>query len=289
MGGLVNEGGSNLALDQQGNIYVVGEFGGTVDFDPGPSVYSLTAETLGDEFILKLDAGGNFIWAKRFARDGSHNTTIISISVSGQLIIGGTFRGSADFDPSSGEAALTSNGEADVFVLALDQDGNFNWVRSFGGPEREAINDLKIDIEDNILITGEYLDSVDFDPGPGMQMATSNGQRDFYFLKLNGIGNFERLHTSGSTGFDSGQTIEFDHDGNIILFGEFSKSIELDPGPGIQQLQFGDAFLVKLDVNWNFLWAKKFSGEFGYQPPIKVDSLQNIYILTTMIHLCQRY
>ena len=282
IGGLSNEGGSNIVLDHQGNIYVVGEFGGTVDFDPGPSIYTLTAETFVNEFLLKLDPEGNFIWAKNFGYDGSHNSTILSISASDQLIIGGTFRYTADFDPSpAAETILTSNGDRDAFILALDQDGNFNWARSFGGPEREAINDVKIDIENNILITGEYLDSVDFDPGPEVQLAISNGGRDFYFLKLNEEGNFERIHTSGSTGYESGQTIEFDQDGNILLFGEFGKSIDLDPGPGVELMQYADAFLVKLDINWNFIWAKKFKGDFGYQPPIKVDSFQNIYILAS--------
>lgn len=280
MGGMNHEGGSDIALDHDGNIYIAGEFGGTVDFDPGPSIFNYTAITLGDQFLVKLDPDGNFVWAKHFGYSGSHNTTILAISSSDQVIIGGTFRDSGDFDPSSAVVTLTANGEADVFILALDLDGNFSWARSYGGAEREAINDIEIDNQNNILITGEYLDSVDFDPGPGAQFAFAKGGRDVYLLKLNQGGNFEKVFTTGSTGYDSGETMEWDGDGNLLFFGEFSKTIDIDPGSGITEIKNRNAFLAKLDPDWNLLWVKTFAGEFGYQPPIRLDSLQNIYILT---------
>src|SRR5262249_20677034 len=48
------------------SIYATGDFGGTVDFDPGPGVHTLTGlSQLADTFILKLDANGNYVWADK--------------------------------------------------------------------------------------------------------------------------------------------------------------------------------------------------------------------------------
>jgi hypothetical protein len=56
---------SNMKCDNNGNIYMVGAFRGNCDFDPGPSVYNMQGISLDDGFISKLDANGNFVWAKR--------------------------------------------------------------------------------------------------------------------------------------------------------------------------------------------------------------------------------
>lgn len=285
IGGLNHDGGSDIGIDAEGNIYVAGEFGGIVDFDPGSSTFNLDATTFANVFVLKLNHAGDFVWARNVGYGGGHNTTILTMHPLGHVIVGGTFGNSGDFDPSSAVTTLTSKGNADIFILSLDLDGNFDWARSFGGVDREAINDIEIDGENNILITGEYVDTVDFDPGPGLQMAVPFGGRDLYLLKLNEQGNFERVFTTGSTGYDSGQTIEMDHDGNILFFGEYSKTMDIDPGPGVVEIKFWDAFLSKLDVNWNLLWVKTFSGEFGYQAPIRLDSLQNIYMLVNSTYI----
>ncbi len=53
----------DLTIDALGNVYTTGYFRMTVDFDPGPGVFELSAVGEPDIFIQKLDASGNFIWA----------------------------------------------------------------------------------------------------------------------------------------------------------------------------------------------------------------------------------
>src|SRR5207244_3811172 len=54
--------GSDITLDRAGNAYVTGEFGGTVDFGPGPGVTTRSSHGSADIFVLKLDASGKFQW-----------------------------------------------------------------------------------------------------------------------------------------------------------------------------------------------------------------------------------
>src|SRR5258706_6482447 len=61
-------GGSSITLDAAGNVYITGTFEGTVDFDPGPGLFTLSVTgnfRTRASFVLKLDSDGNFIWAKQ--------------------------------------------------------------------------------------------------------------------------------------------------------------------------------------------------------------------------------
>lgn len=56
----------SLAVDASDNVYLLGHFYNTMDADPGAGVYNLTSAGYSDIFIQKLDADGNFVWAKAF-------------------------------------------------------------------------------------------------------------------------------------------------------------------------------------------------------------------------------
>ncbi len=62
MGAEGNEGGHSIAVDAFENVYTLGGFEGTVDFNPGASIYNLTSAGSYDMFISKIDASGNFVW-----------------------------------------------------------------------------------------------------------------------------------------------------------------------------------------------------------------------------------
>src|SRR4051812_32378387 len=59
--------GMAVTSDAAGNVYSTGSFQGTVDFDPGSGTFTLMATGGADIFVSKLDAGGNFVWARSFA------------------------------------------------------------------------------------------------------------------------------------------------------------------------------------------------------------------------------
>ena len=56
--------GFTIKTDKTGNLYAVGCFKGTTDFDPGTAVYNQTSKGSWDAYLVKLDPIGNFIWAK---------------------------------------------------------------------------------------------------------------------------------------------------------------------------------------------------------------------------------
>ena len=66
--------GDAVTVDSSGNVYTIGHFGDTVDFDPGSGTANLTSNgdtnTAYDVFVSKLDSSGNYVWGKSFDRTG---------------------------------------------------------------------------------------------------------------------------------------------------------------------------------------------------------------------------
>src|SRR4051812_33771921 len=57
---------NNMVLDANGNVYTLGTFSGTVDFDPGQGIANATSTGTNAVFVQKLDASGNFLWVSTF-------------------------------------------------------------------------------------------------------------------------------------------------------------------------------------------------------------------------------
>src|SRR5690348_9567758 len=78
MGGTNSDFGNSIAVDAAGNVFTTGYFYGVADFDPSAGVYTLTSVGLEDIFVSKLDAAGNFLWARTFG--GSNSDCAFSIA-----------------------------------------------------------------------------------------------------------------------------------------------------------------------------------------------------------------
>ncbi|HRP59930.1 MAG TPA: hypothetical protein PK833_06535, partial [Vicingus sp.] len=162
MGGIDDgDGAYSITTDNIGNVYTTGVFYNTVDFDPGTSTYNLTSQGWEDIFISKLDANGNFVWAKSMGGTSWDMGYSIAIDNSGNVYTSGSFMGNVDFDPGIGTFNFNSGGFTHTFISKLDANGTFMWAYNMGGAN---INSLTIDNSDNIVTTGWYMDNVDFDP-----------------------------------------------------------------------------------------------------------------------------
>ena len=180
---------SAVAVDVPGNVYTVGSFAGTADFDPGAGVFNLTSAGGTDVFVSKLDSDGNFLWAG--AMGGSSVLSFVccdfasgvALDSAGNVYTVGNFRGTADFDPGAGVFNLTAASLArNAFISKLDSDGNFVWARAMDGSGNLA-TDVALDAAGNVYSVGSFVE-VDLDPGPGIFHLTATGTRDAFVSKL---------------------------------------------------------------------------------------------------------
>ena len=111
----------SITTDASGNVYTAGSFQGTIDFDPGAGVFNLTSNGGSDAFVQKMDALGNFLWAKFFGGTSDEEAYSIITDASGNVYTTGVFQGTVDFDPGVGTFNITSNGDFDGFVQKWSQ------------------------------------------------------------------------------------------------------------------------------------------------------------------------
>jgi gliding motility-associated-like protein len=274
----------SVAVDASGNSYGSGPFFGTQDFDPGAGVFNLTSVGDADVFITKLDASGNFVWAKSIGGTLKDNSYGIALDPSGNVYVTGSFNGTSDFDPSAAVTNLTSAGFTDLYILKLDTDGNFVWAKSIGGNSFDGDESFAIatDAAGNVFTTGYFTEKVDFDPGPGIfnldfTSGTCTNCSQIFILKLDTDGNFGWAKRGGGFGDSSGYGISVDASGNVLTTGYFWSNAFGAPSTGTQ-----DIFIVKHDNNGNQLWAKAFGDatdisfhEKGYA--ITTDASGNVY------------
>jgi hypothetical protein len=281
VGGIDEDCGRSIVTDVFGNVYITGYFKGTVDFDPGSGVFNLTSSGYHDIFISKLDAFGNFVWAKQMGGAGPDYSYSIDLDVYGNIYTTGTFQGTADFDPGVGANNFTSLGGEDIFISKLDVFGNYVWAKQMGGISQDFGVFTSLDAFGNVYITGSFKATADFDPGAGITNFTSAGSEDAYITKLDTSGNFVWAKQLGGTGWDRGNFLVFDALGNIYITGTFQDTVDFDPGVNVFNLTSAgneDAYITKLDASGNFVWAKQLGGtgsDYGFS--IAIDDSGNLY------------
>lgn len=281
LGGLGHDLPFGVGVDEIGNVYTVGNFEGTVDFDPGPANVTVTSAGKSDVFVAKFDPAGNLLWAGRMGGPGDDRGHGVAVDEQGNVYAVGAFEESADFDPGPGEFHRTSAGKRDIFVSKLDSAGNFLWARGMGGPEHEAPFDVVVAETGEVLTAGNFRDTTDFDPGPAVFSLTSAGSTDIFVSKLDEEGNFVWARRMGGTSGDTGFGITVDPLDNVYTAGFFEDTADFDPGAGIfPQTSAGgdDVFVSKLDASGRFAWAVGVGGDqLDWATGIGVDSESNAY------------
>jgi hypothetical protein len=278
----------SVALDSFGNVYALGQFTETVDFDPGPGFYNLTSNGEHDIFISKLDSNGNFVWAKSIGGTKDDFGRSIKLDEAGNIYIIGTFGDSVDFNPNpSIKYILKTKGMSDVFISKLDITGDFVLAKQVGSKRSEGAASIAIDKLGNIFITGTFNDTCDFDPGTRFYnlISVNKYTYDFFILKLDIDGTFIWAKQIG--GYS--QSLTLDKSNNIYVTGGFYRTSDFNPGTATYYLTsnadsngnyYSDIFILKLDTDGDFVWAKKIGGIYSdVGRSISLDEQNNLYII----------
>ncbi|MBL4754533.1 MAG: T9SS type A sorting domain-containing protein [Flavobacteriales bacterium] len=282
MGGTALDVGRGISTDASGNVYITGEFVNTVDFDPSGATFDIT-ETGGREiFILKLDANGNFVWAKSIEGTTWNFATTVYVDASDNVIVMGSFSGDADFDPGVAVFNMSVVGVFDPFILKLDAQGDFMWVNFIQATTNKGATAITTDPSGSIYIAGHFQSTVDFDPGTGIFNMTSAGSQDIFIQKVDANGVFVWAISTGGTGTEASRGITADAVGNLYLTGSYTDTVDFDPGAGVFDLTaLGsvDVFVQKLDTGGNFIWAKSIGGTAPEDAAaIMTDVSGNVYV-----------
>lgn len=270
-----------LAVSSTGTVGVAGGFTGTCDFDPGSGIVNLSANGVYDGFYVELNAN-NGQHIRSITVGGAGYDLINSVVFTGtDIVMGGAYSDTVDFDPSTGVYALPAAGTQTGFVLSLDANLDFNWAYS-----NNSASDA-FDFVERGSTANEVYAASDFklyrfsSSGAVMLMHDFNAQISALRLKPNG-----EIAVAGTAGpsvdLDPGPTSVFtsapctflaEFTGNTMSFVKFVEGFA--PIYGLSYLSGYGAFVSGI-----------FQGTVDFNPASPADTLTSFGTTATDLYMC---
>jgi hypothetical protein len=196
----------DVATDQQNDIYLVGNFSGTLDFG---APFTANSGSM-DAFLVKLDADANYKWGKQFGDSESEGATVVSVAPSGNVAIAGSFNGSIDL----GGGTVPDAGYS-FFVAEYDPEGNPLWSTTHGQLEAAVIQGIDHMATGGVVVAGTYQGTLDFG---GVSLPNQGPDSDDVFLAvLDAQGTPLSVKSYGSAGPDHLTGVVVDDEGSVVL------------------------------------------------------------------------
>lgn len=245
-------------------------------------------------------------YAVQLGSAGKEHAYATAIDADGNSYVTGYFNGTIDFDPGTGTANLTALNAGDGFIAKYDAAGNYEWAFRFGGPVPPVSSGgtenngryIGVDGTGNIVVVGHFNGSTDFDPGPGAATLTALNTTagDQYVAKYSPAGTYLwafRFQSDPSIPNPSGlgvTAMTLDGNGNVLVAGPCSGTMDFDPGPGKASINVGaqgGMFVAKYSPGGAYVWA--FALPAGTTKntwyyvadayDIAVDAANNVYVV----------
>lgn len=152
--------------------------------------------------------------------------------------------------------------------------GKHLWSARLGGQDSDAVRDVAIDAQGNVVVTGFYSSGADLGDGK----PADADKTDIYVSKYDPRGKHLWTTRFGGKGEDVGNAVIFDPAGNVVVAGLFYDQMQVGEhmlvGKGSD-----DAFIAKLGADGQPLWAHKFGGsdsDTAYD--LAIDSAGNLLV-----------
>jgi hypothetical protein len=201
LGGSEGDGGSSIAVDGSGNVFV----GGGSDTTWGNPLRAYTGNV--DAFAAKLDSSGALTWNTFLGGSGSDRCFSIVVDANGNIYVGG----SSDATWGSPQRAYTA--DLDAFAVKLDSSGNLIWNTFLGGSDEDWGRSIAVDGSGNVYVSGSSRATW----GSPLWAYTING--DAFAAKLDSSGNLTWNTFLGGNWDDYGHSIAVDGSGNVYVSG----------------------------------------------------------------------
>ncbi len=279
-----------VVADSAGNTYVAGAFSGFATFDrrPGKGHVLAGPGDADDLFVAKYDAQGKLRWARRFgAPKENDSATALALGPHGVLYVTGIFQGTASFGLGKHPIQITSRGNTDIFVMALDATGNVTWAESIGGSREDFVNAIAVDpAGKHVFLAGTIRMSGDIDPSPKVtQMVTTRGVNDTVIESINaatGKLEWSRMYGESDTS-ESVFALAADNNGGVYLAGSFVNTVQFDRSSDALTLEsqsWNDIYLGRLDSSGNWSFLKTIGGDKDQTPAALVRAKDGDLFMT---------
>ena len=236
---------SDLAVDNDGNIYATGTFSGTLTID-GQSVVSAGST---DFYVVKMTPDGSVVWLKSGGSSDVEQANAIAVDANANVYVAGLSNDYTSFDGND----FPSRGAKDGFLLKLDSDGNYVYVRTLGSYQDDNALDVAVDGANNVVVTGHF--SFALQIGPTAFFQSARGGDDSFLVKFDTSGDVVWSMSNASTSYDYGRRVACDASNNVYVAGEFKGAMS-QSGYGPMSANDRDVYLAKYTSTGTYLWSK---------------------------------
>ncbi len=236
---------SDMVVDNDGNIYVTGTFSGSISIDG----HSLVSAGSTDFYVMKMSPSGSVVWLKAGGSSAVEQGNAIAVDANANVYVVGVSNDNTSFDGN----AFPSRGSKDGFLLKLDSDGNYVYVRTLGSFQDDNAIDVAVDGANNVIVTGYF--SFALQIGPLAFYQEARGGDDSFLVKFDGSGDVVWSMTNASTSYDYGRRVACDASNNVYVAGEFKGAMS-QSGYGPMSANDRDVYLAKYTSTGTYLWSK---------------------------------
>lgn len=277
--------------DASGNLVAAGDFNGNFDADPGAGTTILSttisgSSRYGNVFFAKYSVTGALVWAKALGNSGSGYASVrdFKLNADGSILLALVLSGSIDMDPGAATVLAAPTGSASV-IAKYDASGNYVWHKIITTTGNCQVTSLATDPTGNIIIAGDHTGTTDFDPSAGVFNLTAS--LNFGFIaKYTAAGVFTWAGQINyiSTNRNYISDVQTDALGSIIISGEFTHPIDIDPGAGTVTLTpassgLTNAYFAKYASAGTLVWGKQIEGTSNKEiNKIAVDGNNDIVV-----------
>jgi hypothetical protein len=274
---------TNLAVDAASSVLIAGTNQGTVNFGGAP----ITAAP-GSMFVAKLDKDGAYQWSHGYGYTGDPTTAGLATDMSQNVFLAGTFKGQISFGGPTLASGGVNNTDVSIFLTELDASGNYLWGKAFSGgflqtvftlsPAGLAVSTSDAPGAPSVFLVGGFYGSASFGGAVLTNAGGSSGGGDIFIAAYDSLGDYYWSKNFGDVADQLATSVAYSQtDDTIVVGGSFSGTVDFGGGAMTSGSPNGDAFLVKLNADGSFGWAKQYAVGVQQGGRVALDSVGNIY------------
>jgi hypothetical protein len=229
--------GSDVIVDNSGDIVVAGVIQGTNDFHGVTNVAGFGAK---DMFLARYGTNGALKWVRLAGSTTDDQAFDVAVDGLGNYFLGGRISGVATF----GGTNIGSASQNRCVLAKYDSNGTVLWARVVAETDSSSTCGVTADAAGDAYITGLSTTGT----GPFVAKYDANGTQQWL-----------RVAVTGNTYFDEGSSVGLDASGNVYIGGRFGTAtltlgvITLTNANTTSSTPSG--FVAKYDSNGNPQWA----------------------------------
>jgi len=153
----------------------------------------------------------------------------------------------------SGEKTEASRGDADIWLVKIDNNFAVSWQKTIGGNSADGPNDIVETADGGYLILASSISSIS-----GDKTVNNYGNTDYWLLKTDSVGNILWQYTYGGTQLDWASSLVSLPNGNFALIGTSysdSSGVKTENSKGLT-----DIWMVVVDSLGQIVYDKTIGG-----------------------------